>query len=139
MAAVVAVFEAVEEAVASKAAVLSFTAAAASGAALSMAAAFAAGMSSAAVAVATVTPRRESAGIITRRDAPTGIIATISVRAIMVMRRPIMMDRAVTAGRSGPITARARSAAIARGITTGAITTAGITAFTSIGESRAAG
>ncbi|MDB5876579.1 MAG: hypothetical protein JWQ07_6021, partial [Ramlibacter sp.] len=124
--AVAAGLEAVEAA-ASKAAALPFTAAA-SGVAPSIAAAFAPGMSSAAVALATVMQRPESAGIISRRDAPTGIIATISVRAIMVMRRPIIMDRAVTAGRSGPITARARSAAIARGITTGAITIAGITA-----------
>jgi hypothetical protein len=128
---------AVEVAAAGSEVALSITVveAAASGAAPSTAAAaFAPGMSSAAVAVDTVTQRPESAGIITRRAAPIGIIAIISVRAIMVMRRPIIMGRAVTAGPSGPITARARSAAIARGITTGAITTAGITAFTSIGE-----
>jgi hypothetical protein len=52
---------------------------------------------------------------------------------ISIMRRPITTTRTATAGWSGLITDRARSAAIARGITT---TGAGIIATTSIGELR---
>ena len=75
------------------------------------------------VAAATALPRRELSGIITSgRDAPTSIIATISARATTATRRPIIRSatiiRAGSARWSGPITARARSAAIARGITT---------------------
>src|SRR5215213_9663590 len=73
-------------------------------------------------AVDTAMPHQELAGsIISRRGGPTSIIAATSVRAITATRRPII-TRAGSARWSGPITARARSAAIVRGIiATGAI------------------
>jgi hypothetical protein len=52
---------------------------------------------------------------------------------ISIMRRPITITRTAIAGWSGPITDRAGSAAIARGITTTGATTIGIIA---IGEIR---
>ena len=54
----------------------------------------------------------------------TGTIFT----GISIMRRPITITRTATAGWSGPITDRAGSAAIARGITITGATTTGIIA-----------
>src|SRR6266481_7721065 len=48
---------------------------------------------------------------------------------ISIMRRPITITRTATAGWSGPITDRAGSVAIARGITTTGATTTGIIAI----------
>ena len=48
---------------------------------------------------------------------------------ISIMRRPITITRTATAGWSGPITDRAGSAAIARGITITGATTTGIIAI----------
>jgi hypothetical protein len=48
---------------------------------------------------------------------------------ISIMRRPITITRTATAGWSGPITDRAGSAAIGRGITTIGATTTGIIAI----------
>jgi len=55
----------------------------------------------------------------------TGITST----GISIMRRPITITRTAIAGWSGPITDRAGSAAIARGITTTGATTIGIIAI----------
>ena len=52
----------------------------------------------------------------------------ITFTGISIMRRPTTITRTATAGWSGPITDRARSAAIARGITTIGATTTGIIA-----------
>jgi hypothetical protein len=60
----------------------------------------------------------------------------ITFTGISMMRRPTTITRTATAGWSGPITDRAGSAAIARGITTTGATTTGIIA---IGETRADG
>jgi hypothetical protein len=48
---------------------------------------------------------------------------------ISIMRRPTIITRTATAGWSGPITGRAGSAAIARGIATTGATTTGIIAI----------
>ena len=56
----------------------------------------------------------------------------ITFTGTSIMRRPTTITRTATAGWSGPITDRARSAAIARGITITGATTTGIIA---IGES----
>ena len=53
----------------------------------------------------------------------------ITFTGISMMRRPTTITRTATAGWSGPITDRARSAAIARGITTTGATTTGIIAI----------
>jgi hypothetical protein len=68
-----------------------------------------------------------------RHAGPISRIAIISARAIMAMRRPIIMGRVASAGPSGPITDRAGSAVTAHGITTGA-TIAGIITGASIGR-----
>ena len=53
----------------------------------------------------------------------------ITFTGISMMRRPTTITRTATAGWSGPITDRAGSAAIARGITTIGATTTGIIAI----------
>ena len=53
---------------------------------------------------------------------------------ISIMRRPTTITRTATAGWSGPITDRARSAAIARGIITTGATTIGIIAIGEISD-----
>ena len=71
---------------------------------------------------ATVLPRQELLGIImSARGESIFIIATTFARATMATRRSTIrsaITRAGSARWSGPITARARSAAIAHGITT---------------------
>jgi hypothetical protein len=62
-----------------------------------------------------------------------GSCTGITFIGISIMRRPITITRTAIAGWSGPITDRARSAAIARGIITTGATTIGIIA---IGEIR---
>jgi hypothetical protein len=62
-----------------------------------------------------------------------GSCTGITFTGISIMRRPIIITRTAIAGWSGPITDRAGSAAIARGITTTGATTIGIIA---IGEVR---
>jgi hypothetical protein len=105
-------------------AVLPFTAAVSEAAAQrSMAADFAAVMFSTAAAFATAASRSDTTF--------TGTIFTVT----SIMRRPITITRIAIAGWSGHITDRARSAAIAHGITTTGATT-GIIASTGIGEVR---
>jgi len=53
----------------------------------------------------------------------------ITFTGISIMRRPTTITRTATAGWSGPITDRAGSAAIARGITITGATTTGIIAI----------
>jgi len=104
--------------------VLPFTAAVSEAAAQrSMAADFAAVMFSTAAAFATAASRSDTTF--------TGTIFTVT----SIMGRPMTITRIAIAGWSGRITDRARSAAIAHGITTTGATT-GIIASTGIGEVR---